>query len=62
MRKLLVVVCLMFPLAGVPVHAEAKGCAKGAVVGGAAGHVARKHGVIGAVIGCAVGRHRAKKH
>lgn len=41
--------------------AEAKGCLKGAAVGGVGGHVAGGHGVAGAAIGCAVGRHRANK-
>ncbi|GJE43463.1 hypothetical protein [Methylobacterium soli] len=36
--------------------AEAKGCIKGALVGGLAGH-----GVLGAAAGCAVGRHEANK-
>jgi outer membrane lipoprotein SlyB len=40
--------------------ADAKGCLKGAAVGGVAGHYAGRHGVIGAVAGCAYGRHRAK--
>jgi hypothetical protein len=42
--------------------AQAKGCLKVAVVGGAAGHYAGHHGVAGAAIGCAVGHHEAKKH
>jgi hypothetical protein len=37
--------------------AEAKGCLKGAVVGGTAGHFAGHHGVIGAAAGCIIGRH-----
>jgi hypothetical protein len=41
--------------------ADAKGCLKGAVVGGVAGHYAGHHGVIGAIAGCAYGRHRAKE-
>ena len=41
--------------------ANAKGCIAGAAVGGAAGHVAGKHGLLGAAAGCAVGRHRANK-
>ncbi|MGJ7582847.1 hypothetical protein ACSFA3_21970 [Variovorax sp. RHLX14] len=41
--------------------ASAKGCIKGAAVGGVAGHVAGKHGVVGAAAGCAVGRHQANK-
>ena len=63
MRKLLIVVAaLTLPLSVVTDQAEAKGCLKGAVVGGAVGHVARRHGVIGAAIGCAIGHHRAKKY
>jgi uncharacterized protein YcfJ len=38
----------------------AKGCIKGAVVGGVAGHyVGRGHAVAGAAVGCYVGHHRA---
>lgn len=40
--------------------ADAKGCLKGAAVGGLAGHVAG-HGVLGAAGGCAVGHHMANK-
>ena len=42
-------------------EAGAKGCLKGAAVGGVAGHVAGHHGLIGAGVGCAIGRHRANK-
>lgn len=41
--------------------AEAKGCLKGAAVGGVAGHVVGGHGLLGAAGGCAVGRHEANK-
>ena len=41
--------------------ADAKGCLKGAVVGGVAGHFAGHHGTIGALAGCAYGRHRANE-
>lgn len=41
--------------------ADAKGCIKGAIVGGAAGHFAGRHGVLGAAAGCVVGRHEANK-
>ena len=41
--------------------ANAKGCIKGAAVGGVAGHVVGKHGVLGAAAGCVVGRHEANK-
>jgi len=42
-------------------HAEARGCLKGAVVGGVAGHYAARHGLLGAAAGCLYGRHRAKE-
>jgi hypothetical protein len=42
-------------------HAEAAGCLKGAVVGGAAGHFAGNHGAVGAGAGCLIGRHHANK-
>lgn len=39
---------------------EAKGCIKGAFVGGVAGHLAG-HGKMGALAGCAIGHHNATK-
>ena len=48
------------PLAMTASQAEAKGCIKGAIVGGVAGKVAG-HGGVGAVAGCAIGRHEANK-
>lgn len=42
--------------------AEAKGCLKGAVVRGAAGHFAHHHALLGAAAGCAIGHHYANKH
>ena len=41
--------------------AMAKGCLKGAAVGGVGGHMAGHHGLIGAAGGCAVGHHMAAK-
>ena len=40
--------------------AEAKGCIKGAVVGGVAGHFVH-HGWLGAAAGCAIGHHESAK-
>lgn len=40
--------------------ADAKGCIKGAIVGGAAGSMAG-HGKMGAAAGCAVGHSKANK-
>lgn len=48
-------------LVGASGTAEAKGCIKGAAVGGVGGHfVGKGHAVLGAAAGCAVGHHRAK--
>nr|WP_165081369.1 hypothetical protein [Methylobacterium sp. DB0501] len=44
----------------IPHQAEAKGCIKGAIVGGLAGK-AVGHGKAGAAAGCAVGHHNANK-
>jgi outer membrane lipoprotein SlyB len=42
--------------------ALAKGCLKGAAIGGVAGHyVGKGHAVAGAVVGCWYGHHRAVK-
>jgi outer membrane lipoprotein SlyB len=40
--------------------ADAKGCIKGATVGGVAGHMVG-HGKLGAAAGCVVGHHEANK-
>ena len=45
-----------------PAPVSAKGCIKGAVIGGTAGHFAGHHGVLGAGAGCIIGHHEAKKH
>ena len=52
---------ILLAIAAAPQLASAKGCLKGAVVGGVGGHVAGGHGVLGAAAGCAVGRHMANK-
>ena len=57
--KLIIATIAAASLATSPVLA--KGCIKGAAVGGVAGHfVGRGHAVAGAAIGCVVGHHRAK--
>jgi hypothetical protein len=57
----LIAFSLAAAIVAVPGLASAKGCLKGAAVGGVAGHVAGSHGVVGAAAGCAIGHHRAKK-
>ena len=57
MKKIVCALTLL-SLAAAPVLA--KGCIKGAAVGGVGGHLVGKgHAVAGAAIGCAVGHHRA---
>ena len=50
---------LVFSTATIP--AQAKGCIKGALIGGTAGHFAGHHGLLGAAAGCVIGRHEAKR-
>ena len=52
---------LLMSLASMSHVANAAGCLKGAAIGGVAGHVAGKHGVVGAAAGCAIGHHHANK-
>jgi hypothetical protein len=41
--------------------AQAKGCLKGAVVGGVAGRYLANHGWLGAAAGCLIGQHEANR-
>jgi hypothetical protein len=61
MKAIFASALLVPALALTPIPAGAKGCIKGAIVGGIAGHYAHRHGLIGAATGCLVGRHMAKK-
>jgi hypothetical protein len=61
MRNWFYVVPIALALASLSAPAMAKGCIKGAIVGGAAGHYTNHHGVLGAAAGCIIGRHYAKK-
>jgi hypothetical protein len=61
MRAILCSVALALAIGLTAVPADAKGCVKGAIIGGAAGHLAH-HGLIGAAAGCIIGHHQAKLH
>jgi hypothetical protein len=61
MKSILIGCAVALALAGVAETASAKGCLKGAAVGGIGGHIAGHHGLIGAAAGCAVGHHMANK-
>ena len=41
--------------------AQAKGCIKGAVIGGVAGHMMHRHTLLGATAGCIISHHMAHK-
>lgn len=60
MKRFLVATTIGLSALTFSMGAEAKGCIKGAIVGGIAGHYAG-HGVLGAIGGCAVGRHLANE-
>jgi hypothetical protein len=47
MKKLFGCTAMALALVSVTVTAEAKGCIKGALVGGTAGHFAGHHGILG---------------
>jgi hypothetical protein len=61
MKSFLTCAVLALALTGATGTAEAKGCIKGALVGGVAGHMAHHHGVLGAAAGCIIGHHMAAK-
>ena len=53
MIKNICVFTLLTAIAVVPQLASAKGCLKGAAIGGVGGHVAGGHGLLGAAAHCA---------
>lgn len=60
MRKIAFALFTAGVLLSATAQVQAKGCLKGAAVGGVAGHL-KHHGVAGAAAGCAVGHHMANK-
>ncbi len=61
MNTKLIAASLMLSLASTGVAYAKPSCAKGAIVGGVGGHMAGKHGLLGAAAGCAIGHHMARK-
>lgn len=66
MRKLFpVVIAGALIASAAPSQVMAKGCIRGAMAGGVAGHYAGRHTMSGAMAGCAAGhyyyKHKAKK-
>jgi hypothetical protein len=60
-KKMFGCAAIALTFVGLALPADAKGCIKGALVGGTAGHFAGHHGVLGAAAGCIIGRHEANK-
>ena len=58
MRGIIIAAFFIGAMSMGPMNAEAKGCIKGALVGGIAGHFVH-HGLMGAAAGCAVGHSRS---
>jgi hypothetical protein len=61
MKAFLACAAVLLAISAISAPAEAKGCLKGAAVGGIAGHAAGHHGFLGAAAGCAIGHHEANK-
>lgn len=62
MKRLIGAIFLADALACVPHAANAKGCMKGDLVGGVAGHCAHHHAIAGAMGACVGGHYLAKCH
>lgn len=60
MKSKLIAISLVLAMGSTSAVANA-GCLKGALIGGAAGHVAGHHSLLGAGAGCLIGRHMSKK-
>ena len=62
MKTLLFASALLAGAALLPAgQAQARGCLKGAAVGGVAGHFVHHHALLGAGVGCLIGHHEAAK-
>jgi hypothetical protein len=61
MKRIIGSAAIALAIAGMPAAADAKGCLRGAFIGGVAGHYAAHHGLLGAAAGCIIGRHEANK-
>ena len=59
MKAFLFGCALALAFAATAMPADSKGCIKGALIGGIAGHYASSHGFLGAAAGCVVGHHLA---
>jgi len=57
MKSLMIIPAAMLLM---PAAAEAKGCIRGAIAGGVAGHYMHRHTVSGAVAGCVAGHYYYK--
>jgi hypothetical protein len=61
MKMIAAISAVMFAATLTSAPAQAKGCIKGAIAGGAVGHYTVHHGLLGAAAGCLIGRHEANQ-
>jgi hypothetical protein len=61
MKSIIAISSVALLILAAPGPADAKGCIKGALMGGAVGHYTAHHGLLGAAAGCLIGRHEAHK-
>jgi outer membrane lipoprotein SlyB len=62
MKRIFAIAALPLAVALMTAPADAKGCIKGAVIGGVAAHAAGHHTLLAAAAGCVIGHHLAKQH
>lgn len=62
MKRSLLALTLAATVLGGSSQAWAIGCISGGLAGGAVGHVAGHHGLLGAAAGCAIGHHAHVMH
>ncbi|MDE2405356.1 MAG: hypothetical protein KGM17_11880 [Sphingomonadales bacterium] len=60
MKHVLVLPLAALALVATPQLAQAKGCVRGAIAGGVAGHFVGRHHLMGAAAGCLIARHHYK--
>jgi hypothetical protein len=61
MNKMIGSAAIALAIVSMTASADAKGCIRGAFIGGVAGHYTVHHGLLGAAAGCIIGRHEANK-
>jgi hypothetical protein len=61
MRAMAIAAALLITAMAAPAPGLARGCMKGAIIGGVAGHMMHHHALAGAAAGCVIGHHEAAR-